>query len=49
MMGHRICFKGEIWLIIPKLSLSGALHIGELPIYKVVSVIILKWFFVLHQ
>ena len=21
MMGHKICFKGEIWLIIPKLSL----------------------------
>ena len=21
MMGHRICFCGEIWLIIPKLSL----------------------------
>ena len=21
MMGHKICFYGEIWLIIPKLSL----------------------------
>ena len=21
MMGHRICFCGEIWLIVPKLSL----------------------------
>ena len=21
MMGHKICFSGEIWLIIPKLSL----------------------------
>ena len=21
MVGHRICFYGEIWLIIPKLSL----------------------------
>ena len=21
MMGHKICFDGEIWLIIPKLSL----------------------------
>ena len=21
MMGHKICFHGEIWLIIPKLSL----------------------------
>ena len=22
MIGHRICFCGEIWLIIPKLKLS---------------------------
>ena len=21
MMGHKICFSGEMWLIIPKLSL----------------------------
>ena len=21
MMGHKICFEGEIWIIIPKLSL----------------------------
>ena len=21
MMGHKICFHGEIWLVIPKLSL----------------------------
>ena len=21
MMGHKICFYGEIWIIIPKLSL----------------------------
>ena len=31
MMGHNICFYGEIWLIIPQLSLlpflSGALVI----------------------
>ena len=29
MMGHKICFDGEIWLIVPKSSLlpflSGAL------------------------
>ena len=21
MMGHKICFNGEIWLIVPKLTL----------------------------
>ena len=25
MMGHKICFHGEIWLIIPKLSLLSLL------------------------
>ena len=25
MMGHKICFCGEIWLIIPKLSLLSLL------------------------
>ena len=25
MMGHKICFYGEIWLVIPKLSLLSLL------------------------
>ena len=33
MVGHKICFYGEIWLVIPKLSLlpllSGALVENE--------------------
>ena len=28
MMGHNLCFKGVIWKIIPKLTLSSLLNWG---------------------
>ena len=43
MMGHKICFNGEIWIIIPKLSfLTGALAHYE---HSHLDLSCLKYFF----
>ena len=34
MMGHKVCFYGELWLIIPKLSLLSPLIWSTDPPYK---------------
>ena len=34
MMGHKICFYGELWLLIPKLSLLPLLIWSTDPIYQ---------------
>ena len=34
MMGHKICFSGEIWLIIPKLSLLSSLTWSTITVIK---------------
>ena len=35
MMGHKICFDGEIWLIIPKLSLLLHLIWSNVKIHEI--------------
>ena len=35
MMGHKICFDGEIWLIIPKLSLLPHLICSNVKIHEI--------------
>ena len=35
MMGHKICFRGEIWLIIPKLSLLPLLISSNVYTHKI--------------
>ena len=54
MMGHKICFYGEIWLIIPKLSLltflSGAiiklLYQELLFLFQFIYLLLLSYLFI---
>ena len=52
MMGHKICFYGEIWLVIPKLSLFlvliGSPERAIVITFNLVSVVVLA-LLTLHQ